>query len=260
VHPNCFWAAPGNDRPMNLLVVGAGAMGRWFADATATAFGDVAFADADPEAAAAAAGRVSGRAVGLSTDETFDAVCIAVPIPVATEAIATHAERAERAVLDVTGSARDPVAAMREHAPDCERVSLHPLFAPANAPGNVAAVVDAPGPVTDEVRAALADRGNEVFETSAEEHDRAMETVQAQAHTAVLAFGLAAEEVPAEFQTPVSAALFDVLEQVTGGDPRVYADIQEAFDGAGDVAEAARRLADADGEAFADLYREVRDR
>ena len=247
---------------MNVLVVGAGAIGRWFADALAAgsaASVTVAFADADPDAAAAAADSVSvdARAVPLDTDERFDAVCIAVPMPAAEEAISTHASRAETAILDVTGSAEGPVAAMAEHAPDLERLSLHPLFAPENAPGNVAVVSEASGPVTETVLDALRARGNHCVETTAAEHDRAMETIQARAHVAVLAFGLAAEDVPDEFGTPVSDAMFDLVEQVSGGDPRVYADIQAAFDGADDVAAAARELADADPETFVDLYEEV---
>jgi len=135
-------------------------------------------------------------------------------------------------------------------------VSFHPLFAADSAPGNVAVVAEAPGPVTDRLRAALAATGNDLFETTAREHDEAMETVQARVHAAVLAFGLAAEDVPEPFQTPVSAGMFDLLDQVTGNDPRVYSDIQAAFDGAEDVAAAARELADvdADPDRFAALY------
>lgn len=241
---------------MNVLVVGAGAMGRWFADTVraSDAAAAVAFADSDPDAASAAADTLGGRAVPLDTDERFDVVCLAVPMPAAADAIATHAPSAREAVLDVTGSATDPVEAMREHAPERERVSLHPLFAPENAPGNVAVVVDQRGPVTDDVIAAVEAAGNHCFETTAAEHDAAMETVQAKAHAAVLAFGLAAEDVPEQFQTPVSTALSDLVEQVGGGDARVYADIQAAFDGAEDVAAAAEQVADADGERFAELY------
>jgi prephenate dehydrogenase len=249
---------------MNLLVVGAGAMGRWFAEAVAEGTSEplsVAFADASDDAASRAASEATApsnsRAVPLSVDERFDAVCIAVPIPVAEDAIATHAERADSTMVDVTGSATGPVRAMREHAPDRERLSLHPLFAPENAPGNVAVVADETGPVTETIRTALTAVGNDCFETTAPEHDEAMETVQARAHVAVLAFGLAAEEVPEGFETPVSAGLTDLVEQVAGGDPRVYADIQSTFDGAEEVAEAARKLADADAETFTDLYREI---
>ncbi|MFB6166536.1 MAG: prephenate dehydrogenase/arogenate dehydrogenase family protein [Haloarculaceae archaeon] len=248
---------------MNALVVGAGSMGRWFADSITDGTApvdEVAFTDADPDAAAAAAdATTNARTVPLDTAERFAVVCVAVPLPAAREAVAVHAVRADRAIVDVTGSASEPIAAMREHAPEKERVSLHPLFAPENAPGNVAVVADAPGAVTDAIRDALAARGNHLFETTAAEHDAAMETIQARAHVAVLSFALAAESVPEGFETPISAGLFDLVEQVTDGDPRVYADIQAAFDGAEDVAAAARELADADAATFEELFERARD-
>ena len=243
---------------MNVLVVGAGAMGQWFARTVrAHADASVAFTDLDQSAAEAAADAVGGRAVASDAAETFDVVCIAVPMPVAETAIDEFAPCATDAIVDVTGSMAGPVAAMRDAMPDGQRLSLHPLFAPENAPGNVAVVADAAGPDADAVVDALAAAGNDWFETTAAEHDEAMETVQASAHAAVLAFAMAAADVPDRFQTPVSAGLFDLVEQVTGGDPRVYADIQAAFDGADAVADAARELADADADAFERLYEQL---
>lgn len=257
---------------MKLLVVGAGEMGRWFGEVVATRIEDaeIAFADADHEIAEDTAEEIvevtettatetEARAVPLSTDERFDAVCVAVPISAAGEAIETHAPRAERALLDVAGQMADPVAAMAEVAPDRERVSLHPLFAAENAPGNVAVVADEFGPVTDRVLDALRAAGNHLVETTPEEHDDAMATVQAGAHAAVLAFALAAEDVPEGLTTPVYEELSAVTERVTGNTPAVYAEIQDAFGGAEAVAEAATRLADADSEEFTELYRETGD-
>jgi prephenate dehydrogenase len=238
---------------MEVLIVGAGEMGRWFGE---TVDANVVFSDIDSDAAAAAADAVGGRAVASLPDDQFAAVCIAVPMAAAEDAIAEYADRATEAVVDVTGSMADPVAAMATHAPNVERASLHPLFAAENAPGNVAVVRDAEGPVTDALLEDLAAAGNEVFETTPAEHDEAMATVQAGAHTAVLAYALAAERVPEQFQTPISAGLLDLVEQVTGNSPHVYAEIQSTFDGAEDVAAAARRIADADDEAFERLYAE----
>ena len=242
---------------MEQLVVGAGEMGTWFARTCARELDepvDLAVADADPAVAEAAAADIGASVVSADTDESFDVVCLAVPIPALEAAAETWGGRAERALVDVTGVMEPAVAAMAAAAPDAERVSFHPLFAADSAPGNLAVVADAPGPVTDRIRTALAAAGNDCFETTAREHDEAMETVQARVHAAVLAFGLAAEDVPDPFQTPVSEGMFDLLGQVTGNDPRVYSDIQTAFDGADDVAEAAREVADADPERFAELY------
>jgi prephenate dehydrogenase len=242
---------------MELLIVGAGAMGRWLADSVG---GAVAFADADPAVAAAAAAETGGRAVALDASERFGTVAVAVPMGVTVEAIATHAPKAREAIVHLAGVMAGPTEAMAEHAPDRERASLHPLFAPENAPGRIATVVENEGPAVAAIRENLAAAGNTFVETTPVEHDRAMETVQARAHAAVLAFGLAAEAVPEGFGTPVYDALEDLLTEVTGGTPRVYADIQEAFDGAEDVAEAAARIADADAERFERLYREAGER
>jgi prephenate dehydrogenase len=243
---------------METLVVGAGAMGRWLGRclAEATDWG-VAFADRDAARAESAATDLGARAVDLEGDERFDLVCIAVPISATEAAIAEHAPRAERAILDVSGVMAGPVRAMAEHAPDRERASLHPLFAPSSEPGNLAVVVGSDGPVVERVRAVLAGRDNRLFETTPEEHDEAMRTVQARAHAAILAYALAAEDVPERFHTPVSERLEAAAGTVTGNEPSVYAEIQGTFGGAEDVAEAARRIAEADAEAFERLYREA---
>jgi len=242
---------------MEVLVVGAGAMGQWFAESVATDDDEITFVDTDEDAAGAGADRVGGRALTPPVDEAFDLVCLAVPLPAAGAVIEEYASVATGAICDVTGSMRGPIDAMGTHAPAIERMSLHPLFAPENAPGNVAVVTDADGPISETVRDRLADRGNALVETTPAEHDEAMETVQAGAHTAVLAFAMAAEEVPEAFQTPISEGLFDLVEQVTGGEARVYADIQAAFDGAEDVADAARQIAEADDATFTELYEEL---
>ncbi|MFD1571990.1 NAD(P)-binding domain-containing protein [Halorubrum laminariae] len=247
---------------MDLLVVGAGEIGRWIADTLAAdespVDATVAFADRDPDVAADAAAARDAEVVPVDGDTTHDAVCLAVPMSVVPAAVEAYAPRAERAIVDVSGEMIDAVAAMREHAPTLERASYHPLFAPPRVPGNVAVVTDAGGPDVDGISAAIEAGGNEVFETTPAEHDEAMETVQAGAHAAVLAWRLAGDDVREEFHTPVSAALDEVADTVTEGAPEVYAEIQRAFDGADDVAAAAREIADADEEEFASLYEAAR--
>jgi prephenate dehydrogenase len=238
---------------MEHLVVGAGEMGRWFAGVVG---GPLAFTDVDRTAASDAAAAHDGRVA--SEEEQFDIVTVAVPLPAAVDAIEQHAPRARQAVVDLTGQMAAPLAAMADAAPDRERLSIHPLFAADNAPGNVAVAAASSGPTTDHVLDALRSAGNDLVSIDPADHDAAMRTVQGHAHAAILAFGLVAEDVPAGLETPVYEALSEALDQVTGGTPRVYADIQAAFGGAEDVADAARRIAEADREAFADLYEDAR--
>ena len=240
---------------MNLLVVGAGEMGRWLAD---TVDADVAVTDADPAVAEAAAEPRSARAVPADTDEMFDAVGLAVPMSVVDEAVATYAPLAETAIFDISGVMDRPLSAMAEHAPDRERASFHPLFAPPRVPGNIAVVTEAAGPTLAAIQEAMTAAGNTVFETTAAEHDAAMETIQAGAHTAVLAYALVAGDIREEFATPVSEQLTSLAVTVTEGSPEVYSEIQSAFDGADDIAAAAQQIAAADSDTFADLYAQAK--
>jgi len=238
---------------MRVLVVGAGTMGRWLAGVLADDHA-VSVADVDSERAAAAA-----EELGCGTDDgsSYDLLVLAVPMSAVAAAAAEYADRAD-AVIDVSGEMRDTLATLRSEFPDCERVSTHPLFAPGNAPGTVAVVRDAPGERTEAVLDALAAAGNDLFETTPSEHDDAMETVQAKTHAAVLAYALAADEVPEAFHTPVSGPLSELVETVADGDADVYAEIQARFDGAAELAAAAERLSTADPETFADLFEEAR--
>jgi prephenate dehydrogenase len=247
---------------MEILIVGAGAMGTWIGRVLRQEFEQsvsVVYHDANPENEMTAADTVDGQRLEHSETESFDVVCIAVPIPATEETIAKFASRADNLVFDVTGTMAEPVEAMAQHAPDCERMSLHPLFAPENEPGNIPVVVAESGPLAESVLDALDSRGNTVFETTPAEHDEMMETVQAKTHAAILAFAVTADNVPPEFQTPVSDGLLDLARQVTDGEPRVFSDIQEAFDGASDVATAATDLSDADRETFEVLYENASD-
>ncbi|MEZ3143723.1 prephenate dehydrogenase [Halobaculum sp. MBLA0143] len=248
---------------MELLVVGAGEMGRWLADTLAPRLDSVAFADRTAGAAEAAAREqtaVDSRAVALETGDAFDVVALAVPIPAVGGAVRSHAPNATGALVDVTGAMAPALTAMERHAVS-EYASFHPLFAPPRAPGRVAYVPGEAGETVGRVRSGLGAAGNEVFETTAADHDEAMETVQAKAHAAVLAYALAGESVDERFHTPVSSSLSELVETVTEGDARVYEDVQETFGGADEVAQAAATVAETvgDGESFASVFERARD-
>lgn len=241
---------------MDVLIVGAGDVGRWFGELVD---GPPTFADVDHEQAQTAANAAGprARAVDIDGDESFGMVCIAVPLSVAATVIEEQAARAQQAVVDLTGSMQAPLAAMARSAPARERVSFHPLFAPEHAPGTVAVSTSAGGPATDRVRRWLEDAGNTLVDVDPETHDEAMETVQGRAHAAILAFALAADDVPAGLETPIYEELAALVDRVTDGNPGVYADIQTAFGGAEEIAAAASRIADCDRDEFAALYEDA---
>lgn len=238
---------------MDALVVGSGDVGRWLAGVLD---GPVAFADVDRSAAEEAAAALGdrGKVAALDGESTYDLVVVAVPMRVGTETITEQAHRAESAIVDCVGSMAAPLSTMAEVAPDLERASLHPLFAPEHAPGRVAISLGESGPTVDRVVARLEAAGNTMVPVEAAVHDRAMETIQGRAHAAILAFGLAAEPVPDDLATPVFEELDALRERVTSGSPGVYADIQAQFDGAADIQAAAEALARADTTEFEALY------
>lgn len=270
---------------MNLLIVGAGTMGQWLGTAVQSVFDEIAFIDEQKAVAREAADNVNARAIDHRPGERFSAVGVAVPIPTVEVAIETHVEFAETAIFDVAGVMNPPASAMAEHAPELEHISLHPLFAPDSEPGRIAVNSAAPGPVTTRVLAVLAERGNTLIETTPEEHDDAMTTIQGAVHAALFSYALAVDRVPAELHTPLSETMVELARRLTAGDPDVYADIQATFGGASLVATAANQFAktckdihpvangdcheglasrnsnagEIDGrQAFAELYREAR--
>lgn len=240
---------------MDVLIVGAGAVGRWVGQ---TLDATVAFADVDRSTAESAAAEVGdARTADLDGTDTHDVVAVAVPMRAAESVIREQAPRATGAVIDFTGSMAGPLAAMKDAAEDLERVSFHPLFAPEHAPGRIAKSLGRGGPLVDRITRAFVSAGNTIVPVEAEVHDEAMATVQGRVHAAILAFGLAADPVPAELATPVYEDLQALRERVTSGPPGVYADIQATFDGTEEVAAAVEQLAAADREEFEELYEDA---
>ena len=239
---------------MKLLIVGSGSMGRWFASSVDA---EVTFLDIKAERAQGAAEDMGGKMANLGTDELFDIVCIAVPIPRVTEAISTYAKNVTGIMCDITGIMKIPMEAMKKYANGVERISLHPLFGPENYPGRIALVIDEMGPMAEQIFEDLEKAGNTLFITTAGEHDEVMKTVQGMTHAAILSFALAAQEVPEEFGTPIFDGLVDLVKEMTNGNARVYSDIQEVFGGSKAIIEAAKKISSADWKEFSQLYEEA---
>lgn len=239
---------------MRALIVGAGEMGQWFVEVTRDWL-DVTILDDDVERARRVAERHQGAISSPNDVEPAPLVVTAVPMEVTESVIAEYGQYVKTAMIDLSGAMVGPLEAMREDAPEREHISLHPLFAPENAPGNIPMVVENGNDVAERLVSILEEAGYTPFETTADAHDQAMENVQAKVHAAVMAYSLAADPVDERFHTPVSAGMDELQELVLDGNPRVYSDIQARYAGSRSVAEAAEKIAQVDQEGFEQLYR-----
>jgi 4-amino-4-deoxyprephenate dehydrogenase len=212
---------------------GAGAMGGLMAELLRGAGADVLIAD--PRAPEPADILAPGTALALEL-ERADIVVLAVPGRVALEAVADVSAWMRRGALLVdTASVKSGIVAeLAEHATRLEALSLHPLFAPElGFEGRaVAAVTVRGGPLGRALLDAVRAQGAVVADVDADEHDRATAATQALTHAAVLAFGLALEELgmTAEELVPLAPpphlALLALLARICAGEPETYSEVQ----------------------------------
>jgi prephenate dehydrogenase len=165
-----------------------------------------------------------------------DIVVLAVPERVALAAVPTLARllRPGALLVDTLSVKTGIVAVLAAHSAHLEVVSLNPMFAPAlGFDGRpVAAVVVRDGPRARALLDAVDRRGGRVAELSADEHDRVAAVTQAMTHAAVLAVGLALDElgVAAEdvglLATPPHLTLLALLARIASGGPETYWGVQ----------------------------------
>jgi prephenate dehydrogenase len=165
-----------------------------------------------------------------------DIVVLAVPERVALAAVPTLARQLRPGALlvDTLSVKTGIAAALAAHAAHLEAVSLNPMFAPAlGFDGRaVAAVVVRDGPRARALLSAVGRRGGRVVELGADEHDRVAAVTQALTHAAVLAFGLALDELDVAVEdlgsvaTPPHLTLLALLARITSGEPETYWDVQ----------------------------------
>jgi prephenate dehydrogenase len=168
--------------------------------------------------------------------ERADIVVLAVPEHVALRSVPklARALRPGTLVVDTLSVKTRIVAALDAHAPRLQAVSLNPMFAPAlGFDGRaVAAVVVRDGPRARALLDAIGRRGGRVVEVGADDHDRVAAVTQALAHAAVLAFGLALDELGGPVEAlgavapPPHLTLMAVLARISSGRPETYWDVQ----------------------------------
>jgi prephenate dehydrogenase len=200
---------------------------------------------ADVAAPPAEVARVCGHARGdvrvmdarlVAEMRLADIVVLALPQHVALAAMPAVARQLRPGTLlaDTLSVKTGIVAALAAHAAHLEAVSLNPMFAPdLGFDGRaVAAVVVHDGPRARALLDAVGRRGGRVAELGADQHDRVAAVTQALTHAAVLAFGLALDELGVAVDdlgsvaTPPHLTLLALLDRITSGTPETYWHVQ----------------------------------
>ncbi len=262
-----------------VVVGGSGAVGAMFVDLLLGAGAGVCVVDATPpsrEGCTFERGDIT--AIGPPVDAQLraaDLVLLAVPEAVAIAAAGAVARVLEPGALlaDTLSVKTAVVAALQDEAGHLEVLSLNPMFAPSlGIDGRpIAAVIVRDGPRAQELLGLLRSCGARVVEVGAREHDELTAVTQALTHAAVLAFGIALQELEvdvgalAEIAPPPHVTLLAMLARITAGQPATYLDVQAANPYAAHARDAlaggVRRLADVvergDGGEFAALVAQL---
>ena len=226
-----------------VVVGGAGAVGGLMVDLLVGAGADVVVVDVaapPPDVArvcASVRGDVCAMDAGLVAElRRADVVALAVPERVALAALPALARqlRPGGLLVDTLSVKTGIVAMLAAHAAHLEAVSLNPMFAPAlGFEGRaVAAVVVRDGPRARALLDAVGRRGGRVAEVGADQHDRVAAATQALTHAAVLAFGLALDELDVAVEdldamaTPPHLTLLALLARIASGESETYRDVQ----------------------------------
>jgi prephenate dehydrogenase len=222
---------------------GAGAVGGLMVDLLLGAGADVLVVDvaAPPAEVAEVCAHARGDVCAMDAPivaevRRADIVVLAVPEPVALAAVPALARelRPGALLVDTLSVKTGIVSALAAHAAHLEAVSLNPMFAPALGFGGraVAAVVVGDGPRARALLDAVGRRGGRVVELGADEHDRVAAVTQALTHAAVLAFGLALDELGVAVEDlgavapPPHLTLLALLARIASGEPETYREVQ----------------------------------
>ncbi|MCD6248598.1 MAG: prephenate dehydrogenase/arogenate dehydrogenase family protein [Hadesarchaea archaeon] len=223
---------------MRLGIVGAGAMGTWFARFGKEKGWDVSITDIDTRRA-----KKVSRDLGIEHADTSeevatnaDIVLVAVPIavtPNVMEEVAGYM-RSGSLLMDVASAKAEVIDEMGKLSEELEVVSLHPLFGPGakSVRGRIFISIPVrPGKIYHKFKRLLESLGAEVVEMTADEHDHLMATTQCMAHFILMAYISALRstknvEMAKKLQTPFSSALFRLAEAFLATNPDVHGELQ----------------------------------
>lgn len=264
---------------MKLGIIGAGSMGRWFAQYAKRNDWEVTISDIDVKKAEKTASEI-----GVDSAETneeaaseADVILVAVPIETTPEVIkeVSSSAREDALLADIASAKEDVAGAMEELDVKLELVSLHPLFGPgAEDIGGkiILSVPIKPGEKYKMLKGTFEESGAKIEEVEAEEHDKLMTITQSMTHFILLTYLAALKSMKnfkeaGKLQTPISTRLLDLAKAFLHTDPQLAGDLQTknryASIARSSVMEASRSLnvaLDAENiSAIEDLFEEVRE-
>ena len=223
---------------MKVAIIGAGAMGKWFASFAKQNLGEVTVADIN-----IARSKKVAKEVGVKAEETCedavaqaDVAIIAVPIEKTPEVVKSMARamRAGTLLMDVASVKSDVVHAMNELKVNLELVSIHPLFGPGSTilkGKDFVAVPVKPGKLYAQFKNRLIKLGATVTEMEAEEHDRVMAISQCLTHFVLLSYlsalrSMKETKLAEKLSTPMFSTLLELAKAALAGSPDLYGEIQ----------------------------------
>jgi prephenate dehydrogenase len=223
---------------MKVAIIGAGAMGKWFASFAKQNLGEVTVADIN-----VARSKKVAKEVGVKAEETCegavaqsDVAIIAVPIEKTPEVVKSMARamRAGSLLMDVASVKSDVVHAMNELDVDLELVSIHPLFGPGSTilkGKDFVAVPVKPGKRYSHFKNRLTKLGASITEMEAEKHDRVMAISQCLTHFVLLSYisalrSMKEMKLAEKLSTPMFSTLLELAKAALAGSPDLYGEIQ----------------------------------
>ena len=222
------------------IIGGSGKFGRVFARLFKEDGHEVVITGRDPVKGARVAGElgVEFSNDNAGTAQEADVVIISVFIENTLDVIkevAPHV-RPGSLLMDLTSVKIEPCRAMEKHAPeDVEIIGAHPMFGPrvASLEGQAFIVVPVRAKKWKKFLLDFLTRHKaRTFETTADEHDRAMAVVQGLTHFAYIstASTLRALDVDVKdsknFASPIYILMLDLIARIVGQSPQLYSSIQ----------------------------------
>lgn len=223
---------------MDIAIIGAGSMGRWFAKFCEDKDWNVTITDKDDEKARKAVDEIGVETVEKNTKAVkgADIIIISVPIKETPNVIREVGSsiNSDSLLLDIASVKEVVVDTMKKLDIESELASIHPLFGPGaeNLEGqNIASIPVDTGERYEQFKKFLSDSGAQILEIGAEEHDKIMSVTQSLTHFTLLTFLSALDSMPntekaKNLSTPMFQKLLDLSKAFLSEDPNVCGDIQ----------------------------------